>query len=1020
MVSHNPLFRGRWTAKRFQATVINDIWPEVLLFTLIATMVSAVSKLTPHKLVISSTLLTVLGTVLGLVISFRTSSAYERYQEGRKQWSNIAVASNNLATLFWIHTPAKRDIPGASEEEIRLRIHAFSVAVKHFLRSEPGVYYQDLYPLICFLPRYANGGASSLDDKLPLWSSSDDYEEVHKNRKHTNSNPRSAADALNHHQPQRTESLPTDSQDGSLTEDNKSQTSWFRSFKRNSNGHSRSRPNSFDPEKVLPEVDSHHPLKPSRNPPSTSLYDYIPLFRFFAWCGRVLRNKKLTEYEMEQRLKRKKLDQVESNVPLEICLVLSGYAASLMQAGLLQPATSVGMVSSIFSLQDTLSNLERIRNTPLPFAYQAHLRMSLWLYLLFLPFQIFSFFGWWTIPGTTFASFLLLGFLEIGQEIENPFNYDLNDLDLDHFCLAIQRGLHEITAVCFSTFLHAIISYQPHQQGEITPSFKQLVYLRASCLHSVKQSSMVSHNPLFHGKWTAKRFQATVINDIWPEVLLFTLIATMVSAVSKLTPHKLVISNTLLTVLGTVLGLVISFRTSSAYERYQDGRKMWTNIAVVSKNLATLVTLFIFWIHTPAKRNIPDASEEEIKLRVIMEKKTMINLIQAFSVSVKHFLRSEPGVYYQDLYPLICFLPRYANGGAPSLDDKLPLWSSSDDYEEVHKHRNHTHSNPRSAADTPNHHHPQRTESLPTHSHNGSVVEDNKSQTSWFRSFKRNSNGHSRSRRSSFDPEKVLPEVDSHHPLKPSRNPPPTSVSDYIPLFRFFTWCGRVLRNKRLTEHEMEQRLKRKKLDQVESNVPLEICLVLSGYAAFLMQAGLLQPAIATGMVNSISSLQDTLSNLERIRNTPLPFAYQAHLRMSLWLYLLFLPFQIFSFFGWWTIPGTAFTSFLLLGFLEIGQEIENPFNYDLNDLDLDHFCLALQRELHEVTAYTVPDIPSFVFSQWNHPFAPADRRNAAEIIKHESYTIPHDKNAPEPGMESIRRTLVKSWREVDSTTRHT
>lgn len=49
------------------------------------------------------------------------------------------------------------------------------------------------------------------------------------------------------------------------------------------------------------------------------------------------------------------------------------------------------------------------------------------------------------------------------------------------------------------------------------------------------------------------------------------------------------------------------------------------------------------------------------------------------------------------------------------------------------------------------------------------------------------------------------------------------------------------------------------------------------------MRNGLLQPAIATGVTSNLTLLQDTLSNLERICNTPLPFAYQAHLRMSLW-----------------------------------------------------------------------------------------------------------------------------------------
>ncbi len=104
MVAENPLF-SKWSLKKFKATVINDIWPEVLFFSAVAAsessvrphpcfhplsflaqcssfhlpvVVSLVSDLTRHKLSFSSAMLTVLGTVLGLVISFRTSSAYER------------------------------------------------------------------------------------------------------------------------------------------------------------------------------------------------------------------------------------------------------------------------------------------------------------------------------------------------------------------------------------------------------------------------------------------------------------------------------------------------------------------------------------------------------------------------------------------------------------------------------------------------------------------------------------------------------------------------------------------------------------------------------------------------------------------------------------------------------------------------------------------------------------------------------------------------------------------------------
>ncbi|KAH9477633.1 UPF0187 protein [Psilocybe cubensis] len=480
---------------------------------------------------------------------------------------------------------------------------------------------------------------------------------------------------------------------------------------------------------------------------------------------------------------------------------------------------------------------------------------------------------------------------------------------------------------------------------------------------------MVSSNPLFRGTWTARKFQATVINDIWPEVAFFTLVATMVVLVSEKTSKDLSISNQLLTVLGTVLGLVISFRTSSAYERYQDGRKMWTNIISASRNLAQQI-----WVHIPVDRTGKGAAAETTQLQNIIEKKTMINLILAFAVSVKHFLRDEPGVYYEDLYPLICFLPKYPSGMEGVESEKLPLW--------------------------------QEEESV-NHRHANAPVTELGADSSSRASTRRGSSGVS-------DPEKAFPDVASDRPLKPARNPPETSILDYIPLLRFFKW---VVRKVTRSARPKGRGKKRRQNEYVESHIPLEIILTLSNYTAWTMRNGLLQPAIATGVTANLTLLQDTLSNLERICNTPLPFAYQAHLRMSLWLYLFFLPFQIEKAFTWITIPGTAFASFLLLGFLEIGQEIENPFNYDLNDLDLDYFCQAIQRELHLITAHTAPSPSDFVFSNLNQPFAPADRRTAQQLIATgDVYTHPTEPSMQ--GFDSLRRTLVKGWKQVNTLSR--
>lgn len=40
----------------------------------------------------------------------------------------------------------------------------------------------------------------------------------------------------------------------------------------------------------------------------------------------------------------------------------------------------------------------------------------------------------------------------------------------------------------------------------------------------------------------------------------------------------------------------------------------------------------------------PNVTGEEIKVRVLIEKKSVLNLIDAFCVAVKHYLRGEEGI----------------------------------------------------------------------------------------------------------------------------------------------------------------------------------------------------------------------------------------------------------------------------------------------------------------------------------------------------------------------------------------
>lgn len=64
---------------------------------------------------IDSILLTVLGFVVGLGLSFRSSTAYERYNEGRRYWAQLVLTSQNLGRVFWVHTKEREGEEGKKD-----------------------------------------------------------------------------------------------------------------------------------------------------------------------------------------------------------------------------------------------------------------------------------------------------------------------------------------------------------------------------------------------------------------------------------------------------------------------------------------------------------------------------------------------------------------------------------------------------------------------------------------------------------------------------------------------------------------------------------------------------------------------------------------------------------------------------------------------------------------------------------------------------------------------------------------
>ncbi|KAH9006463.1 UPF0187-domain-containing protein [Lactarius hatsudake] len=391
------------------ATALFRCWHLLLFFGGWSTAICVISH-TTKDLGIASTLLTVIGTVLGFVISYRTTSSFERYNEGRKYWSQIIFASRTLARLIWFHVPGEESARARRKKTVLNLIDAFGVAVKHYLRAEEGIHYEDLYHTTKFLPTYAlpAGMPSNVDLVTELGSPKSIAFQQHQAamQRRSSVGPRrgSFSGGFNYRPPV-TRGAPV------------SESAPHLPLPATSPGEAGEKSE---------KVESNDPLPP-RPSDATSPNGR----RFLTKRGKTVKGKKGARLRAKLRT-----ESGTHNLPLEISLYLSTYIAALQNRKCIDAATTSNLIAALNQLVDALTGLERILTTPIPFSYSVHLWTVTLVYCFFLPFQLWPTLKYVTIPGTIVASFVFFGFLVAGEEIES---YDKNDLNLDHFTNGIIR-----------------------------------------------------------------------------------------------------------------------------------------------------------------------------------------------------------------------------------------------------------------------------------------------------------------------------------------------------------------------------------------------------------------------------------------------------------------------------------------------------------------------------------------------------------------------------------------------------
>lgn len=132
------------------------------------------------------------------------------------------------------------------------------------------------------------------------------------------------------------------------------------------------------------------------------------------------------------------------HVPLTTTRKLTELVHTARQRNLIDGHQLQCLDQNVQLLVDYCGACERIRSTPLPFAYAVHLRRALIVYCFTLPLALVQKYGWETVPVTLLIAYVLFGIEEIGVEIEDPFGSDHNDLPLESICSTIEQNLTEV------------------------------------------------------------------------------------------------------------------------------------------------------------------------------------------------------------------------------------------------------------------------------------------------------------------------------------------------------------------------------------------------------------------------------------------------------------------------------------------------------------------------------------------------------------------------------------------------
>lgn len=126
---------------------------------------------------------------------------------------------------------------------------------------------------------------------------------------------------------------------------------------------------------------------------------------------------------------------------------------------------------------------------------------------------------------------------------------------------------------------------------------------------------------------------------------------------------------------------------------------------------------------------------------------------------------------------------------------------------------------------------------------------------------------------------------------------------------------------------------------------------------AAALQAREIDAIVYQGLADRLGAMAGIQAASERIRHTPLPFAYTLLLHRTAHLFCWLLPLGVAATAGWATPFIAVVVAYTFFGLDALGDQLEEPFGVQDNDLPLDALVRIMEIDL--LDALGEPDLPA-------------------------------------------------------------